>query len=506
MAITMNAKGTTSPHFKIGKQGTNIFQGSSDPSGSYTTAEGDIWIDTSNKSIKFRNSSNNGWTQGSVDITGNATISGDLTINGTTTTLDTTNLLVEDPLLILARSVSGTPSVDAGIVVERGDSTNVGIIWDESTDQWAAVSTTETGSTAGNVSISGYADLKADTIIAADVGIGTDSPEALLNVVTGSAGTWTAPSNFNDVVIESNTNAGLVVAVPDADEGVIGISSPSNNGAIGYGMLYDYDVGIGRLFTSKVGASTRIEADNQVANLTLAGAAGSETATFAGSVGIGTAPSVELDIVKSGADADVQIKGTGGSYGAYLHLNSGASSPYAHVKGSYNGTENWRIGAWGHANQLAFGVGSSPTEVMRLTTTANYSFVNMTIQGNSLTVGDNNAGSNGYDSLIHLLGDSSSGFRIGVDSGNTKFQLDREYNGWQTDQLTMARATGRVGIGTGSPAATLDVTGTDAMIVPKGTTAERPGSAESGMVRFNTTTSCFEGYNGTSWVNLGAYN
>ena len=135
-------------------------------------------------------------------------------------------------------------------------------------------------------------------------GIGTTSPEALLNVFTGSAGTWTAPANFNDVVIESNTNAGLVVAVPDADEGVIGISSPSHNGAIGYGMLYDYDVGVGRLFTSKVGASTRIEADNQVTQITVAGAAGSQTATFAGDVILGH----DGAILKFGADSDVYLE------------------------------------------------------------------------------------------------------------------------------------------------------------------------------------------------------
>jgi hypothetical protein len=164
MAIVMNAKGTTSPYFKIGKQGTNIFQGSSDPSGSYTTAEGDMWIDTSNKITKFRNSSNDGWTQGSLDITGNATISGDLTINGTTTTLDTTNLTVEDPLVILASGVSGTPAFDAGFVVERGSSTNVGFIWDESADEFAVINTTEAGTTAGNVTIASYANIQASSI------------------------------------------------------------------------------------------------------------------------------------------------------------------------------------------------------------------------------------------------------------------------------------------------------------------------------------------------------
>ena len=180
----MNAKGTTSPYFKIGKQGTNVFQGSSDPASSYTTAEGDMWVDTSNKITKFRNSGNNGWTQGSLDVTGNITVSGNLTINGTTTTLDTTNLLVEDPLLVLARNVSGTPTYDAGIVVERGDSTNVGIIWDESADEFAVINTTETGGTAGNVSIASYANIQAGAITAGGV-VGT-SATGVLVIPTGT--------------------------------------------------------------------------------------------------------------------------------------------------------------------------------------------------------------------------------------------------------------------------------------------------------------------------------
>lgn len=37
---------------------------------------------------------------------------------------------------------------------------------------------------------------------------------------------------------------------------------------------------------------------------------------------------------------------------------------------------------------------------------------------------------------------------------------------------------------------------------PTGTTAQRPGTASAGMIRFNTTTSSFEGYTGTAWVIL----
>ena len=38
--------------------------------------------------------------------------------------------------------------------------------------------------------------------------------------------------------------------------------------------------------------------------------------------------------------------------------------------------------------------------------------------------------------------------------------------------------------------------------IPSGTTAQRPISPQQGMIRWNTTTSKLEGYNGSNWVNL----
>ena len=40
---------------------------------------------------------------------------------------------------------------------------------------------------------------------------------------------------------------------------------------------------------------------------------------------------------------------------------------------------------------------------------------------------------------------------------------------------------------------------TGAMYTPTGTTAQRPASPVTGMMRFNTTTGLLETYNGTSW-------
>lgn len=62
----------------------------------------------------------------------------------------------------------------------------------------------------------------------------------------------------------------------------------------------------------------------------------------------------------------------------------------------------------------------------------------------------------------------------------------------------------KVGIGTEIPRAELDVTGTGAIIVPVGPTAARPAKPVVGMIRFNTTTKKFEGYDGVGvgWQNL----
>lgn len=75
-------------------------------------------------------------TGNDVTTSGNLTVTGDLTVNGTTTTINTENLLVEDNIVTLNSNVTGTPATNAGIEIERGDSTNSALIWDETADKW----------------------------------------------------------------------------------------------------------------------------------------------------------------------------------------------------------------------------------------------------------------------------------------------------------------------------------------------------------------------------------
>lgn len=66
----------------------------------------------------------------------NIVISGNLTVNGTTTTVNSTQVDIGDNIIVLNADEVGTPSQDAGIEVERGTSTNMRLIWQESSDQW----------------------------------------------------------------------------------------------------------------------------------------------------------------------------------------------------------------------------------------------------------------------------------------------------------------------------------------------------------------------------------
>jgi hypothetical protein len=77
-----------------------------------------------------------------------------------------------------------------------------------------------------------------------------------------------------------------------------------------------------------------------------------------------------------------------------------------------------------------------------------------------------------------------------------------------TNEVMRIDSNGKVGIGTDQPEVSLDLGNTDAIKVPSGPTALRPTGILPGMIRYNTTTSEFEGYSGIlnvsgSWGALG---
>ena len=138
MAVTYNMKGTSPPSFAIGKSGPRIFTSSSDPSGSETVSNSDLWVDTTNYQLKIRVSG--AWKQvgETVETLSASTlaITGDLTVSGTTTSINSTVLDVNDNKITLNSDYTADPTQDAGIVINRGTATDVELRWNETTDKW----------------------------------------------------------------------------------------------------------------------------------------------------------------------------------------------------------------------------------------------------------------------------------------------------------------------------------------------------------------------------------
>jgi len=88
-------------------------------------------------------------------------VEGNFVVQGSTFTSDATNLLVQDPLIVVANNQPAPASYDAGLLVYRPSVDNMAWVWDEANDGWSAFSTTDDGTTAGSLTVTGYQDVYA---------------------------------------------------------------------------------------------------------------------------------------------------------------------------------------------------------------------------------------------------------------------------------------------------------------------------------------------------------
>ena len=77
-------------------------------------------------------------TDVTVTTSGDFTVTGNLTVSGTTTTVNTATLDVEDNIITLNKNQTGTPAtrLRSGIEVERGDTANAILQFNENTDKF----------------------------------------------------------------------------------------------------------------------------------------------------------------------------------------------------------------------------------------------------------------------------------------------------------------------------------------------------------------------------------
>jgi len=353
---------------------------------------------------------------GDVNVSTNFSVDGNLTVNGTTTTIDSATLTVEDPLIQLAKNNSGgdANTFDQGLFFNRGSLDNVSFIWDESADQFAfAVTASEDGTTAGNITIDSYANIKANVITGADVETGTVSAAdgTLAMTIANSTGvvTLNAGMSFGDNNI---TNVGD-----------INVDSVSSDDGAGFDLLLD---------DNQANALEIKEGANAYVNF--ATTDGSELITFSKATTIASGVTFSSDTV----DID------GGAIdGTTIGANSAAAGTFTTATATNVQTSTVKANDGTAAITIADSTGA--VEI----TTATEVSGNLLVDGGTFIF--NEAGA---DLDARFEGDTDANLLF-IDAGN--------------DRIGIGTATPAYSLDIG--------TKTDAVLLPQGNTAARPPAA-----------------------------
>jgi len=236
MTITTNATTDTITFSSANDNDIDYISGASFASGTLTlTGVGNAGASVSldgrylqSESDTLDSVTGRGATTTNAVTVGDLTINGDLTVSGSHTITLAEEVRVEDSLFVLNHGFTGTPSEDAGLLIERGTSTNVAMIWDESADEFVFGTTTEAGAD-NELTLSGAADvrlgalevdgtLKLDSVV--NAGVDTDKFLVLdssgnVDFRTGAEllsdiGAGTGNGSMDDFNVSDGTNSSTI--------------------------------------------------------------------------------------------------------------------------------------------------------------------------------------------------------------------------------------------------------------------------------------------------------
>ena len=167
----------------------------------------------------------------SLTATGDLTIGGNFTVNGTTTTVATTNMVVSDNLIELNNGASSN-SNDSGIVIERGSTgDNAIFMWDESNDTFVLGTTTATGSSTGNLTVTDGALQAGSLDISGNVDIDGTLETDALSIASTAVTSTAAELNLLDGITAGTVSASLAVIV-DSNKDITGFRNITLTGEL----------------------------------------------------------------------------------------------------------------------------------------------------------------------------------------------------------------------------------------------------------------------------------
>ena len=408
----------------------------------------------------------------------NLTLSGDLTVNGSTTTLDTTNLAVEDNLMELNAGVTSNAN-DSGFLIERGSTgDNAIFMWDESADKFTLGTTTATGTTTGDITLSSTGTLVAN--VEGDVtGAVTGNADTATTLATARNFSLTGDVTAGAVSFDGSGNVALSTTIAansvalgtdttgnymsDLTEGTgIDISHTPAEGSNGTITLDLTEVGFGgganRLITDDGDGTVSTEANLTFDGTDLAIASGGKIQVGAGDAfQIGHKATYSniatyeghLYIDNNADDQDIIFRCDDGSGGltAYLTLDGSTTdlllSPPGNV-GIGTSSPGYKLEIEGSTNTDLLALDGAGTGFRLLGKSGDGSIANSMVYRLYLDYGLGTA-TNGFIDF-YRGGDGASGYLTFGTSGTEKMRID---------------GSGNVGIGTQSPGYKLQVSGGD---------------------------------------------
>ena len=328
-----------------------------------------------------------------LQVNSNATISGNLTVNGTTTSIDSATLTIEDPMIQLAKNNSGgaANAFDQGLFFNRGSLDNVSFLWDESADEFvAAVTASEDGTTAGNVTIDSYAGLRVGVLKASELNTGT------IKAADGTASSTIANSTG------VHTIASAVLTTADINAGTIDNVTIGGSTA-GAGSFTTINASGNVVFGDATGDSVTITGNSIVLSNTP-----TVTGTFAD---LGTVTTVDIN---GGTIDGVTIGGASAGAGTFTTIDSSQGIDIT------ADSQALRIGA---GNDLSISHDGSNTAI----TNATGNLTITTAASSSVVVNEDSADvdfrveSNGNTHAIFVDGGND---RVGIATSSPSFVLD----------------------------------------------------------------------------------
>jgi hypothetical protein len=161
-----------------------------------------------------------------VTVGGNMTVTGNLTVSGTTTYVNTATLNVADNIVTLNADVTGAPTENSGVEVNRGTSANVSILWNETSDKWTF---SNDGATYLNIASNNDVTANAATAYSNAIAYSGNAAQAYTNAIAYSGNAVQAYTNA--ITIASNATNLTTGTVPS------GRISGSYTGITGVGTV-----------------------------------------------------------------------------------------------------------------------------------------------------------------------------------------------------------------------------------------------------------------------------